>query len=112
METIEGFVNFVYLVNFWAREQAQSQVCQHAERITNAINRYYRLASSPTKQMVSNEWHKRERKVNQSHASGNDSFNGAEEVALNGLEVLHRLQFGMELEQHRYRMFLRVCNAM
>ena len=40
-------------VNFWAREQAQSQVCQHAERAKNEINRRYRLASPSTKQMVS-----------------------------------------------------------
>ena len=37
METIEGLVNFVYFFNFWTREQAQLEVCQHAEGTTNAI---------------------------------------------------------------------------
>ena len=81
METIEGFVNFVNFVNFWTREQAQLQMCKHAERTTKALNIRYRLASAFTKQMVSNECHKRERHVNQSHALGSDNFNGAEEVA-------------------------------
>ena len=80
METIEGFVNFVYLINFWMREQAQSQVCKHEERTTNVINGHYMLASPPTKQMVSNKCHEREHQVHQSHASGSDNFNGAEEV--------------------------------
>ena len=30
--------------------------------------------------MVSDKCHKRERQVNQSHASGSDNFNGAEEI--------------------------------
>ena len=80
METIEGFVNFVYFINFRTREQAQSQVCKHEERTTNVINGHYMLASPSTKQIVSNKCHKRERQVHQSHASGSDNFNGAEEV--------------------------------
>ena len=80
METTEGFVNFVYFINFWTREQAQSQVCKHAERTTNVINGHYELASPSTKQMVLNKCHKRERQVNQNRASGSDNFNGAEEV--------------------------------
>ena len=80
METIEGFVNFVKFIIFWTRKQAQSQVCKHAERTTNVINGRYMLASPSTKQMVSNKCHKREHQVNQSHASGSDNFNGAEEV--------------------------------
>ena len=82
METIEGFVNFVYFINFWTREQTQSQVCKHEERTTNVINGHYMLASPSTKQIlvVSNKCHKRERQVHQSHASGSDNFNGAEEV--------------------------------
>ena len=80
METIEGFVNFVNFVNFWTREQAQLQMCKHAERTTKALNRHYRLASAFTKQMVSSECHKRERHVNQSHALGNDNFSGEEEA--------------------------------
>ena len=62
------------------REQAQWQVCKHAMRSTNKINRHYRLASTSTKQMVSDKCHKRERQVNQSHASESDNFNGAEKV--------------------------------
>ena len=50
-----------------------------------ARNRHYRLASLSTKQMVSNECHKRERQVNQNHASGSDNFNGAEEVQMHML---------------------------
>ena len=80
METIEGFVNFVYFINFWMREQAQSKVCKHAERTTSVINGHYMLASPSIKQMVSNKCHKRERQANQNHASGSDNFNGAEEV--------------------------------
>ena len=80
METIEGFVNFVHFVNFWTKEQAQSQGCKHEERTKNVINGHYMLASPSIKQMVSNKCHKRERQVNQSHASGSDNFNGAEEV--------------------------------
>ena len=80
METIEGFVNFVYFINFWTREQAQSNDCKHTEWTTNVINRHYMLASPSTKQIVSNKCHKRERQVNQTHASGSDNFNGAEEV--------------------------------
>ena len=80
METFEGFVNFVYFIKFWTREQAQLKVCQQAERTTSVINGYYMLASPCTKQMVSNKCHKRERQVNQSHASGSDNFNVAEEV--------------------------------
>ena len=68
METIEGFVNLVYFINFWTREQAQSKVCKHAEWTTNVINGHYKLASPSTKQMVSNKCHKREREVNQSRA--------------------------------------------
>ena len=44
METIEGFVNFVYFINFWTREQAQSQVCKHAERTTNVINGHCKVS--------------------------------------------------------------------
>ena len=77
MAIIEEFVNFV---NFRAREQAQSQVYQHAERITSTMNRHYRLASPSTKQMVSNKCHKCKHKGNQSHASGSGNLNGAEEV--------------------------------
>ena len=44
------------------------------------------LASPSKKQMVSNKCHKRERQVNQSHASGSDNFNGAEEVQNHGAE--------------------------
>ena len=80
METIEGFVNFVYYINFWTREHAQSQLCKHAERVTNEINGHYMLASPSITQMVSDKCHKRERQVNQSHASGSDNFNGAEEI--------------------------------
>ena len=80
MEIIEGFVNFVYFFNFRAREQAQSQVYQHTERITNTMNRHYRLASPSTKQMISKNCHKCEHKANQNHASGSDNLNGAEEV--------------------------------
>ena len=80
METIEGFVNFVYFINFWMREQAQSKVCKHAERTTSVINSHYMLASPSIKQMVSKKCHKRERQANQNHASGSDNFNGAEEV--------------------------------
>ena len=58
METIEGFLNFVYFINFWTREQAQSHDCKHAERTTNVINRQYMLPSPSTKQMVSNKCHK------------------------------------------------------
>ena len=82
METIEGFANFVYFINFSTKEQAQSQVCKNAERTTNLTNGHYMLASPSTKQMVSNKCHKRERQVNQNHASGSDNFNGAEEVTL------------------------------
>ena len=46
---IEGFVNFVYFINFWTREQAQSQVCKQAEWTTNVINGHYMLASPSTK---------------------------------------------------------------
>ena len=35
--------------------------------------------------MISNECHKHERQVNQSHASGSDNFNGAEEVQTSGV---------------------------
>ena len=77
---IEGFVNFVHFINFWTKEQAQSQVCKNAERTTNVTNGYYMLASPSTKQMVSNKYHKCERQVNQSHALGSDNFNGVEEV--------------------------------
>ena len=77
METTEGFVNFVYFINFWTREQAQSKACKHAERTTNVINGHYMLASPSIKQLVSNKCHKRERQVNRSHASGCDNFNGA-----------------------------------
>ena len=80
METIEGFVNFVYFIDFWTREQAQWKLCKLAERTTNVMNGYYMLASPSIKQMVANKCHKRERQVNQSHASGGDNFNGAEEV--------------------------------
>ena len=80
METIEGFVNIVYFINFWTREQAQSQVCKHVQWFTNVINGHCMLASPSTKQIVSNECHRRERQVHQSHASGSDNFNGAEEV--------------------------------
>ena len=80
METIEGFVNFVCFINFWTREQAQSQVCKHAEGTTNVINGHYMLASPSTKQMESNKYHKREHRVNQSYASGSGNFNGAGEV--------------------------------
>ena len=69
-------MNFVYFINFWTREQA----CKHAERTTNVINGHYMLASPSIKQIVSNKCHKRERQVNQSHASGSDNVNGAEEV--------------------------------
>ena len=78
METVEDFVNFVYFINFWAKEQAQSQVYKHAERTTNVINGHM-LASLSTKQMVSNKCHKRE-PGQSSHASGSDNFNVAEEV--------------------------------
>ena len=83
METVECFMNFV---TFLAREQAQSQVYQLAEQTTNAINRHYILASLSTKRMVSNEGHKREHQVNQSHASGSNhfKFNGADEVLSTG----------------------------
>ena len=84
METIEGFVKFVLFIIFRTREQAQSQVCKHAERTINVINGHYMLASPPTKQMVSNKCHKRKCQVNQSHASGSDNFNGAEEVVYKG----------------------------
>ena len=77
METIEGFVNFVYFINFWTREQAQSRGCKHEEWTTNVIYGHYMLASPSTKQIVSNKCHKL---VHQSHASGSDNFNGAEEV--------------------------------
>ena len=80
METIEGFVNFVYFINFWTKEQAQSQVWKNAEQTTNVTNGHYMLASPSIKQTVSNKYHKCERQVNQSHASGSDNFNGAEEV--------------------------------
>ena len=50
-----------------------------------ARNRHYRLASLSTKQMVSNECHKRERQVNQSHALGSDNFNSVEEVQMHML---------------------------
>ena len=81
METIEGFANFVYFINFWTKKQAQSQVCKNAEWTTNVTNGHYMLALLSTKQMVSNKCHKRERQVNQNHASGSDNFiNGAEEV--------------------------------
>ena len=73
-------MNFIYFINFRTREQAQSQVCKHEERTTNVINGHYMLASPSIKQMVSNKCHKHERQVNQSHASGSDNFNGAEEV--------------------------------
>ena len=80
MEIIECFVNFVYFINFWTKEQAQSQVCIIAERTTNVINGQSMLASPATKQTVSNKCHKRERHVNQHHASESDNFIGAEEV--------------------------------
>ena len=80
METIEGFVNSVYYIKFWTREQAQSELCKHAERITNVINGHYMLASPSIKQIVSDKCRKRERQVNQSHAWGSDNFNGAEEI--------------------------------
>ena len=38
------------------------------------------LASPFIKLIVSDKCYKRERQVNQSHASGSDNFNGAEEV--------------------------------
>ena len=38
------------------------------------------VASPSIRQMVLNKCHKRERRVNQSHALGNDNFNGTEEV--------------------------------
>ena len=50
-----------------------------------ARNRHYRLASLSTKQMVSNDCHKRECQVNQSHASGSDNFNSVEEVQMHML---------------------------
>ena len=75
METVEGFVNFVYYINFWTREHSQSQLCKHAERVTNVINGHYMLG----KQIISDKCQKRERQVNQSHDSGSDNFNGAEE---------------------------------
>ena len=78
METIEGLVNFVYYIN--SREHAQSQLCKHAEGVTNEIHEHHMLASRSITQMVSDKCHKRERQVNQSHASGSDNFNGAEEI--------------------------------
>ena len=73
------FLNFVFLINFWTKEQAQSQVCIIAERTTNVINGHSMLASPSTKQTVSNKC-QRERHVNQNHASESDNFIGAEEV--------------------------------
>ena len=72
--------NSLYYIKFWARGQARSQLSKHAERVTNVINGHYMLASTFIKQIVSDKCHKRDRKVNQSHASGSDNFNGAEEV--------------------------------
>ena len=40
LETIEGFVNSVYFINFWTREQAPSQVFKQAERTINVIKGY------------------------------------------------------------------------
>ena len=88
METIESFVNFVYFINFWTREQAQLHDCKHAERTTNVINRHCMLVSPSTKQIVSNKCHKREGHVNQSHALGSDNFNGAEDVELNDFTII------------------------
>ena len=85
------FREFCQFCHFWTREQAQLQVCQNAEQATNGINRHYRLATQSTKHMVSNKYHKRERQVNQSHASGSDNFNGAEEVA--NSVILSRVAF-------------------
>ena len=71
--------NSLYYIKFWARGQARSQLSKHAERVTDVINGHYMLASPFIKQIVSDKCHKRDRKVNQSHASGSDNFNGAEE---------------------------------
>ena len=49
IRSIEGFANFVYFINFWTGEQAQSQVCKQAEWTTNVINGHYMLASPSTK---------------------------------------------------------------
>ena len=62
------------------REQVQSQVGKHEEQFTIVINGHHMLASPSTEQITSNKCHKRERQVNQSHASGRNNLNGAEEV--------------------------------
>ena len=60
------------------------------------INGHYKLVSPSTKQMVSNECHKRERQVNQSRASGSVNFNGAEGVCF--MLGVHR-DFGTSLKE-------------
>ena len=69
MGTIEGFVNLVYLINFWTREQAPWKVYKHADWTTNVLNSHYKSASPSTKQIVSNKCHKRERQANQCRAT-------------------------------------------
>ena len=74
METIESFANFVYFINFLDERTGSIAVGKNAERTTNVTNGHYMLAPPSTKQMVSNKCHKRERQVNQNHASGSDNL--------------------------------------